>query len=101
LCYDTSHDNLYGDPTFELLLKLSKRIFLTHISDNSGKKDDHFLPWKGTFNWKKFADIFSNIKYDGILTLEVFPDKKYNKPDDFLNLAFKTSKKLYRMSKLG
>jgi len=96
LCYDTSHDNLYGDPTFRLVRKWSKRIFITHISDNLGKKDDHFLPWKGTLNWKKFAGIFSSIKYNGILTFEVFPEKKYNKPDDFLNLAFKTAEELHR-----
>ena len=83
LCYDTSHDHLYGNPTFELLQKWSKRIFLTHISDNSGKKDSHFLPWEGTFDWEKFADIFSSIKYNGILTLEVFPEKNTLNPVTF------------------
>src|SRR3989339_1133103 len=32
LCYDTSHDNLYGNPAFGLLQKYSKRLFVTHIS---------------------------------------------------------------------
>lgn len=97
LCYDTSHDNLYGDPTFRILQKWSKRIFITHISDNSGKKDDHSLPWKGTYNWEKFAKILSSIKYNGILTLEAFPEKKYNKPNDFLNLAFKKAEQLQKI----
>jgi sugar phosphate isomerase/epimerase len=97
LCYDTSHDHLYGDPTFGLVRKWSKRIFLTHISDNSRKKDDHFLPWKGTYDWEKFAGIFSNVKYKGILTLEVFPEKKYKVPVDFLNSAFKAGEKLQKL----
>jgi len=97
LCYDTSHDNLYGDPTFRLLQKWSERIFVTHISDNSGKTDDHCLPWEGTFDWKKFVNIFSGIKYKGVLAFEVAAEKKYNKPSNFLSLAFKTAKKLYKM----
>ena len=97
LCYDTSHDNLYGDPTFRLMQKWSKKIFVTHISDNMGKKDDHFLPLKGSFDWKKFVKIFSNIKYNGILTFEVFPEKEYSNPSDFLNLAFKAGEKIYKM----
>lgn len=97
LCYDTSHDNLYGDPTFRILQKWPKRLFVTHISDNLGKKDDHLLPWEGTFNWNKFIEIFSSIEYKGILTLEVFPDKKSIKANDFLDTAFKTAKKLHKL----
>ena len=97
LCYDTSHDNLYGDPTFRIMKKRAKRIFITHISDNSGEKDDHILPWKGTFNWEKFASMFSCIPYKGVLTFEVFPEKKYNKPSDFLHAAVQTAQKLYTM----
>ena len=97
LCYDTSHDNLYGDPTFRILQKWSKRIFATHISDNSGEKDDHCLPRKGTFDWEKFTNLLSDIKYNGILTLEVIPDKKYADPRDFLHLAVTTAKRLQNM----
>lgn len=97
LCYDTSHDNLYGRPAFRLAEKWSKRIFVTHISDNRGEKDDHLLPGKGIYNWDKFAKIFSNIKYRGILTLEVFPEEKEDvNPREFLALVFKKAEELYK-----
>ncbi len=97
LCYDTSHDNLYGDPTFRIVQRWPKRIFVTHISDNLGEKDDHFFPWRGTFDWEKFAIIFSKIKYSGILTLEVFPERENSEPNDFLKIAFKNAKRLHKM----
>jgi sugar phosphate isomerase/epimerase len=49
-CYDSSHENMSGPP-FHILQEYWKRITQTHLSDNNGTSDDHFIPGDGNINW--------------------------------------------------
>lgn len=75
LCFDTSHDNLYGNPKFGLMEKYHDRVLCFHLSDNDGRADDHWLPYQGKVNWGDFIHKFPK-EYGGPLNLEILPKLK-------------------------
>ena len=70
LCYDSSHANLMDDP-LEFLHNYGDRLFVTHISDNRGKEDDHLLPGMGIIDWPRIMREIGNTDFKGPLMLEV------------------------------
>ncbi|CCK81942.1 sugar phosphate isomerase/epimerase family protein [Desulfobacula toluolica] len=77
---DAGHANI-DDPgktkLYEFIQRFSDRIRHIHISDNSGKKDDHARVGNGTVNFKKFIRLLKQSGYDDTITLEIFsPDTK-------------------------
>ncbi len=93
-CYDSSHDNLVDRPLV-LLRDWGRRLLTTHISDNRGKKDDHMLPYEGTFPWKDFCRYFSGIHYNGPFLLEVeMRESAFGSPSEFLREAFNRGQRL-------
>lgn len=95
LCFDTSHDNLYGDPKFSLLEKYHDRLLCFHISDNDGLRDDHWLPRQGKVDWEAFARMVPE-EYKGILNLEVLPKEKGMTEEVFLREAFSVIREIER-----
>lgn len=88
-CHDTSHDGLTGGRNFTTLARWGKRLFCTHISDNYGMEDNHFIPLKGTLDWERYAELFPK-NYKGMLTLEIcasMEEVKTLKPEDYLKIA--------------
>jgi Xylose isomerase-like TIM barrel. len=88
-CHDTSHDWLSSKGKFDSLKNWGDKLLCTHISDNDGKEDRHFLPAKGVINWDEYVKIFPK-NYNGILSLEICATKdEVNsiKPEDFLKIA--------------
>ncbi|WP_245743134.1 sugar phosphate isomerase/epimerase family protein [Desulfobacula phenolica] len=77
---DAGHANI-DDPgktkLYEFIQRFSDRIRHIHISDNSGKTDDHARVGNGTVNFKKFIRLLKQSGYDDTITLEIFsPDTK-------------------------
>lgn len=70
VCYDTSHDQLYGSGTMSVLREFGERLAVLHVSDNHGEMDDHMLPWEGIIDWQQFAAILAEIGYPGPMLLE-------------------------------
>jgi sugar phosphate isomerase/epimerase len=66
---DTGHSNLEGE-TEAFLRKLSKKIVHMHISDNMGEHDKHMGVGCGNIDWKQFAKILREIKYEKTLIIE-------------------------------
>jgi sugar phosphate isomerase/epimerase len=98
-CYDTSHDNLVSQP-LEILRKYGDRLVTTHLSDNHGEKDDHLLPFEGTYPWERFCDLFSKIDFQGIFLLEVeMRESAFKEPRSFLKEAYLRGKRLMVESK--
>ena len=95
LCFDTSHDNLYGDPKFSLLEKYHDRLLCFHISDNDGLMDDHWLPRQGKVDWEAFATSVPK-DYKGILNLEVLPKEKGMAEEAFLQDAYRVIREIER-----
>jgi sugar phosphate isomerase/epimerase len=89
-CYDSSHNRIYGNNRIDLLEKVAHHIITTHLSDNDGIKDRHWIPGEGVIDWPRVASIFSQIQYDKYLTLEVYPTESQLKktPEYFLAQAY-------------
>jgi sugar phosphate isomerase/epimerase len=95
LCYDSSHDFLYGTPPGSILQRWGQRLVTTHFSDNQGKRDDHWLPGEGTVNWDIIRTCFPSETYSGTLHLEVFPRPGQEmSAQDFLNSAYQRAMSL-------
>jgi sugar phosphate isomerase/epimerase len=89
-CYDSSHDFLYSAKPGALLTRWGHRLFTTHISDNDGLLDSHWLPREGKINWDIIKAGFPLATYRGVLTLEVFPKNPLDmSPLDFLKKAYR------------
>jgi len=95
VCYDTSHDNIGGQP-LEFFLKWSSRVAILHLSDNRGERDEHIIPMKGTFPWETFIPELSKSGYSGILMLEneVHPGDDF---DGYLAESYAAAEKLRSM----
>ena len=88
LCYDSSHDWLCPRP-LEILGKLGSRLVTTHISDNDGLEDRHWLPSAGIVEWLDLSRIFPWDTYQGTFLLEVLPREEDRQmgPGAFLTKA--------------
>ena len=71
ICWDFGHANLMGIDQREALRVMGKRLKATHVADNSGKLDDHILPFQGNVNWRSILPVLSEIGYEGDLTFEI------------------------------
>lgn len=89
MCYDSSHDMLHEN-SLDLLKAYGSRLGATHISDNDGLKDRHWLPGNGNIDWNKIGCSFPTKTYKGYITLEVYPTQEEMQmpPEDFLNKAY-------------
>jgi sugar phosphate isomerase/epimerase len=95
-CYDSSHDNIVEQP-LALLDRYGHRLLTTHISDNRGKKDDHILPFEGTYDWDGFCKAFPCDVFSGVFLLEVeMRESAFESPVEFLSEAFRRGEKLRR-----
>lgn len=68
---DTGHVFVQKEPVHTAIYKLGKRIFGTHICDNDGCIDDHWMPGKGKIEWEKVLRAFVEVGYNGPLDIEV------------------------------
>lgn len=71
LCWDTGHALLQQLPQAESIASLGARLKVLHIQDNSGKRDDHILPFCGTVDWDQVVTGLRGAGYAGHFTFEV------------------------------
>ncbi len=91
LCYDSSHDFLYSPEPLALLRRWGHLLLATHISDNDGLLDRHWVPGEGTIPWGRVKESFPVASFGGYLTLEIFPGPWSTKPPSiFLERAFES-----------
>lgn len=90
-CYDTSHDFLYSPEPGVLLKRWGHRLLVTHLGDNDGSMDRHWLPGSGILNWREIAGWLPMKSYDGALNLEVFSkDQEHETAQDFMTSAYQS-----------
>lgn len=77
-CYDSSHENMSGEP-FHLLKKYYNRLTTTHLSDNHGESDEHLVPGDGTIDWRRMREFLDKSPLENIL-FEVGTGKKLAEP---------------------
>lgn len=102
-CYDTSHERLCTEEPGVLLRRYGDRLRVTHLSDNDGLADKHWLPGKGVIDWPAVMDAFPTETYEGCFTLEVVPGKVAAdlSPSEFLSKAFERANWLAGMMITG
>ncbi|EGW38855.1 sugar phosphate isomerase/epimerase family protein [Desulfosporosinus sp. OT] len=92
-CYDSSHHFLSDKQDFSLLVNFGDRLVTTHLSDNDGLADRHWLPGHGIIDWAMVAQRFPT-GYRGVLTLEAYPmaEEREESPQVYLKRAYQKVK---------
>lgn len=67
-CIDTGHASVNGDVIS--FIQGSPRLYHAHIHDNSGEKDEHLPPGRGSINWQGVFKQFREMDYRGWLVAE-------------------------------
>ncbi|MDQ7094897.1 sugar phosphate isomerase/epimerase family protein [Desulfosporosinus sp. PR] len=88
-CYDSSHYFLSNKQDFDLLKNFGERLVATHLSDNDGLEDRHWLPGHGIIDWTVLSRHFP-ATYQGGLTLEAYPtlEERRKSPEAYLKNAW-------------
>jgi sugar phosphate isomerase/epimerase len=70
ICLDFGHAHMGGD-LVDAIETVSEHVITTHVHDNGGRTDDHFVPFDGTIDWPTALTAIQKIGYDGTLVLEI------------------------------
>jgi sugar phosphate isomerase/epimerase len=68
---DTGHTFLEGHDPGEVVKKIGKRLFTTHMQDNFGVNDDHQPAGLGKIDWRSLLRGLKEIGYQGPLMMEL------------------------------
>jgi sugar phosphate isomerase/epimerase len=95
LCYDSSHENISGEP-FHLLKKYGSRLYTCHLSDNKGENDDHFIPGDGIIDWPELkCHLDSNDGFCDILFEVGTGERLTEAAESFLARTFKRAEEIF------
>ncbi len=99
-CYDSSHERICTEDTGMLLRRYGDRLKVTHLSDNDGLTDKHWLPGEGLIDWGALIDAFPADTYSGCFSLEVVHGMSADDapiPAEFLAEAFRRANSMVAM----
>lgn len=68
-CLDVNHANLPED-LLEVVKRLGSSLLTTHLSDNDGQQERHWLPGEGVIDWPALIGALHQAAYRGPLLLE-------------------------------
>ncbi|MEN6643251.1 MAG: sugar phosphate isomerase/epimerase family protein [Armatimonadia bacterium] len=68
-CLDVNHANLPEDLP-EVVRRLALSLLTTHLSDNDGREEKHWLPGEGVIDWPALMGALGEAAYRGPLLLE-------------------------------
>lgn len=86
-CYDSSHDFLHATQPTDILRRWAGRLVYTHLSDNDGTRDCHWIPGRGTIDWTAVAAAMP-ARRPLPLSLEVVPVDAAREPvEEFMREA--------------
>ena len=69
LCLDVNHTNIDHDPV-EFARLVGRRVITTHLSDNDGVQERHWLPGRGVIPWRELLRALVAAGYAGPLIYE-------------------------------
>jgi sugar phosphate isomerase/epimerase len=69
-CFDTGHAHI-SSAGVAGIAHVPKVVAVIHLSDNTGKTDDHWPPPAGTIVWRDFFRLLARRQWDGYLLLEL------------------------------
>jgi sugar phosphate isomerase/epimerase len=70
ICLDFGHAFLMGDVA-DTIEMVAEHLITTHVHDNSGKKDEHLVPFEGRMNWDIALMTMQKVGYDGTYLMEL------------------------------
>ena len=71
VCLDTGHCTMCGVSPADAVRQLGREYLrVIHVHDNDGKRDLHWLPYRGVIDWAAFSRALHEIGFDGALSLE-------------------------------
>lgn len=68
-CLDVNHANL-GEDLVSVVRQLGRHLLTTHLSDNDGLQEQHWLPGTGVIDWPALLSALREVGYQGPLLLE-------------------------------
>jgi sugar phosphate isomerase/epimerase len=69
VCCDVNH--LFKESPEDFIRRLGLRIVTTHISDNDGHDEKHWMPGEGILSWQGILEALSQSGYQGPFLYEV------------------------------
>ena len=74
VCLDTGHVNVFeGLTLYDAVHEIGDKLQVLHVHDNSGRGDEHKLPYFGTADWEGFGRALREIGYAGVFSYETNP----------------------------
>jgi len=70
LCLDVNHINLDGQDPVEFTRTVGAHVITTHLSDNDGVTERHWVPGKGVLPWRDLLSALLSSGYAGPLLFE-------------------------------
>jgi sugar phosphate isomerase/epimerase len=70
ICLDFGHAFLMGDVP-DAIETVAEHLVTTHVHDNTGKSDDHLVPFDGRINWDVALMTMQKVGYDGTYLMEL------------------------------
>lgn len=83
ICYDSGHGHI-GGAGLDHLERQPDRLLAVHLHDNDGAFDLHALPFTGTVDWVRLAELVRGSAYQGCVTLEARMRGASTNSDSFL-----------------
>lgn len=72
ICWDFEHADIMGQDQASALALVGDRLKATHVSDHTGKSNDHILPFDGVIDWKSLMPVIGALDdYRGDFTFEI------------------------------
>jgi sugar phosphate isomerase/epimerase len=78
---DTGHAQIHGITAPAAIRMMGHRLVTTHLQDNFGERDDHLPPGKGTIDWPEVWKALCDVKYGGMLMVEISDCPPGREPD--------------------
>ena len=99
LCFDTGHALITckKENCLDFAKNYNDRLFMIHVHDNQGEKDEHLIPFEGGFDWEGFAPILARSPYRFPILLESTLRAGIDDDSSWLNKAFESGNRFFAM----
>jgi sugar phosphate isomerase/epimerase len=79
ICLATGHcSTLQLNPADAVRMIGKDLLSALHVRDNDGFGDRHWVPFMGAIDWDDFKNALQEIKFDGCISIETVPPKKFS-----------------------
>lgn len=101
-CYDSSHDQIDGPRSFELLKRRANRLTAIHLSDRIKYLVDHVTLGEGFIEFEKIIELIRPLDASFPLMMEVTTThSQYKDPKEFLDKTYNDAEKFYDSIKIS